>query len=252
MRIQKIPPDGFIRGNPLLVLHFDLGSVRLDNVGVFQLGYQICFVGINVDSSELIPLFQLLGGQALCLVFGSQFIDSCDYFIHIHSVTSYIAVDGHRNSIFFGFSVYGSESDFSETSDGDFAALCHGFVRLFTREAFNGGLSGGNILSSQTPADAKTGGNDTVQPERSNCVMQFPDFRFRNLNFPEGDSGQMQPGTPGRGEALENIGCNLLRYKEIAAAIADTNFTHSLPPDSRTHKSAQKIPVAQRVLLEVF
>ena len=68
------------------MLDFYLGAVGLDDVGVFQLGYQIGFVGINVDPAQLIPLDQFFGGQTfsgLCL--SCQLVDSLDNFFHVHS-----------------------------------------------------------------------------------------------------------------------------------------------------------------------
>ena len=234
----------------LLAGYLYLGAVGLDDVGILQLAHQISLDRVNVDPSELVTLGQLLGGQTLGLVLGGQGVDSCDYFVHIHSLTSYIAVNGHRNSIFFGFAVYGSQLDFSQPPDGNLAALGNGLVRFFTGETVNGGFSGGDILGGQTSANAKAGGNDAVQPEGGHGVPELFDFRFRDLYFPKGNLGNTQVGSSGGSEALEDIGGDLLSHKEITASFSNADITYSLSSDSRAHKSTQKIPVAQRILLE--
>lgn len=90
-----------------LSLHFFLGTVGIDDIGVLQLAGKICFYIVNVNTAQLVPLCQLLGGQALGFCLGGQFVDSCDYFIDAHNDSSHIAVNDHRNTALFRLTVDG-------------------------------------------------------------------------------------------------------------------------------------------------
>ena len=65
------------------MLHFFLGAVGIDDVGVFQLTYQIGFDGVNIDPAQLIPFGGFLRGQAF-----------------LRAITSFIfiAVTSHKNN----------------------------------------------------------------------------------------------------------------------------------------------------------
>ena len=153
------PGWGLLLGNLLL------GSVGIDDAGVVQLLLQIAGDGINVDPSEFVTLCQFLFGQTFSFVLLGQFIDSGDDFVHIHDITSYIAVDDHRNSVLFCPSVDGMEFDFAETANGNLHAFRNLLVGLFAGKTVDGGLACLDMLSSQASANAKSGSNDTVQPQ---------------------------------------------------------------------------------------
>ena len=72
----------------------------MDNVGVFQLAHQIGLDGVDINSSQLVPLGKLLRGQGACLCLSCQLVDSGNHFIHGCSRNVDLTVVLFNNSIY--------------------------------------------------------------------------------------------------------------------------------------------------------
>ena len=96
--------------------HFLFAAIGVDDGGVFQLRSEIAHNGLFVDVAQLGSFLQLLGRQCFPgLGLAGQLVDTGDDFIHIHILTSHIAVDDHRNAALFRLAIDGFKFDLSKT-----------------------------------------------------------------------------------------------------------------------------------------
>ena len=140
----------------LFVSNLFLGTVRLYNVGIFQLTYQAGFYGIDINTAQLVPLDKLLLGKPLGFIFCRQRIDAGD---HLN-----VFMDGNADASFLGFSVNGSQADLAQTPHRYFCPGGYRFIRLFAGQTVDSRLSCSNILAGKASADTKTAGNYAIQP----------------------------------------------------------------------------------------
>lgn len=92
---------------------FALLTIGTYDISVVQMSGEISFDRIDINPAKLISLCQLFLGEPFSLILGGQHIDSCNDFVHIHGVTSYITVDDHRNTALFRLAVDGMNFDFT-------------------------------------------------------------------------------------------------------------------------------------------
>ena len=81
---KKKIPDLPIRDRALLALNLLLGAVRLENIGVVQLTYQIGLDAVDVDPPQRGTLSGFFLRQLPFLGNVGQLVDSCNNFIHFH------------------------------------------------------------------------------------------------------------------------------------------------------------------------
>ena len=86
-----------------------LGTVGVDDVGVFQLTNQAGLHVVDVDATKLIPLGDFLGGQTFGFCLFSKLINACNDFVDSQNFTSYISIDGYADATLFGLAAYSSE-----------------------------------------------------------------------------------------------------------------------------------------------
>ena len=81
---KKKIPDLPIRDRALLALNLLLGAVRLENIGVVQLTYQIGLDAVDVDPPQRGTLSGFFLRQLPFPGNVGQLVDSCNNFIHFH------------------------------------------------------------------------------------------------------------------------------------------------------------------------
>ena len=78
-----------------------LRAIGIDDGGVIQMALQIAGDIVDIDTAQLVALYQFFLGQTFGLVLLGQFVDSGDDFVHIHS--SYLIHSGGSPPKFFLF-----------------------------------------------------------------------------------------------------------------------------------------------------